>query len=484
LEREVVVEWKDANSALRDIEKAAKAAKPGEVVVIPTRVNSLSINLCDALRLEEIDAVTGNTPVFFVELVNIAGYGANSKAAALLDLPPGTPRFRSDGSACLGPRNPLGFVDATAATKAIDDYLFWRVPLEEQMPAYRLGSQRASAHGITLVKEHSSLQLLTGIRELWARGELTVRMRMPFPLYPDSGTFEVTVPKDKAEALFKRMGNVSGIGDDMWRFEGVRPGAIGGPVMQGTMWTIDAKVRNLPGKPNLPYGMKQPTSDETFPGREAVVQAVRYGWDVSGDHTVGDRSVLEYLKAIEEGLKTQVVKRPNQRFTIAHTPMARPEEIQKMKELGIMPSIGLWHLFFPPMADSAVYQYGEGVQKIAPVKSYIKMGIKPALEGDSFDYTPFWRMGVAITRKDYKGRIFNASEKITRQEALWMSTNWPAYHIGEENKLGTIEPGKLADLVVVDGDYMNVPEDEISKIDALMTVVGGKVVFEAPGALK
>jgi len=327
--------------------------------------------------------------------------------------------------------------------------------------------------------------LLSGIRELWARGELTVRMRMPYPMYPEGGEFSVDVPKEKAEGLFRRMGNVSGIGDDMWRFVGIRPAAVGGNMMQGNTWTVDAKIRSLPGKSSEPHGEKEPTGDEeAFTGREAVVQAVRYGWDVSADHTVGDRAVSEVLKAFEEGLNTQVVKRPNQRLTTNHTPMARPEDIQKMKKLGVMSSIGLWHLFFPHMADAAVFQYGEGVQKMAPVKSYIKMGLKPALEGDSFDYAPFWRMAEAITRKDYKGRIFNEAEKINRQEALWMSTNWPAYHIGEEKKLGTIEPGKLADLVVVDGDYMNAPEDEISKIDALMTIVGGKVVYEAAGVLK
>jgi predicted amidohydrolase YtcJ len=192
---------------------------------------------------------------------------------------------------------------------------------------------------------------------------------------------------------------------------------------------------------------------------------------------------MEVLKAFDQGLKTQVVKRPNQRLTINHTPMARHEDILKMKELGVQTSIGPWHLFFPPQADTAVYQYGEAVQEMVPVKSYIQAGLKPALEGDSFDYPPFHWMGKAITREDSKGRIFNLKEKISRQEALWMSTNWPAYHIGEEKKIGTIEPGKLADMVVVDAEYMTIPEDEIENMDAVMTILGGKVVYEAEGEI-
>ena len=64
---------------------------------------------------------------------------------------------------------------------------------------------------------------------------------------------------------------------------------------------------------------------------------------------------------------------------------------------------------------------------MVPIKSYIKLGIKPALEGDTFYNPPFWRMEKAITRKDDKGRVVNAPEAVSRQEALWMSTNWPAY---------------------------------------------------------
>ncbi len=60
-----------------------------------------------------------------------------------------------------------------------------------------------------------------------------------------------------------------------------------------------------------------------------------------------------------------------------------------------------------------------------------------------------------------------------------MKTNWAARYSGDENDLGTIEPGKLADLVVLDKDYMTVPEDDISNLQILTTVIGGKVVYDA-----
>ena len=69
-------------------------------------------------------------------------------------------------------------------------------------------------------------------------------------------------------------------------------------------------------------------------------------------------------------------------------------------------------------------------------------------------------------------------EKVTRKEALWMKTRWVAYISGDEDKLGSIEEGKLADFVVLGGDYLNVTEEEISNIPVLMTVVGGKVTYQ------
>ena len=99
--------------------------------------------------------------------------------------------------------------------------------------------------------------------------------------------------------------------------------------------------------------------------------------------------------------------------------------------------------------------------------------------------TAFYWVGKAVTRKDEQyGRVWNPSEALTRQEALWASTLWSAQQLAEGDKLGSIEPGKLADLVIIDRDYMTVmPEDEIEKIQVLLTMVDGRVVYEVSGGL-
>jgi hypothetical protein len=92
-------------------------------------------------------------------------------------------------------------------------------------------------------------------------------------------------------------------------------------------------------------------------------------------------------------------------------------------------------------------------------------------------YHPFFGMWMAVTRRTVDGRVLNPEQRVTREEALRMWTINGAYGTFEESLKGSIEPGKLADMVVISKDYLTCPEEEIRQIEALMTVVGGKVVY-------
>ena len=481
LERDIGVAWMDVDSFLRDVGRAVAAAKPGEWIVIPNQFGRGlggapgSPMLCAEVPLQRLDAVSPNNPVVVIGPVNLRPHTVNSQAVEALKLPQGTTAFQRSGLSC--PTRETG--------AAVSSRLHWAYPLEEKLPAFRYAQQRANRYGVTMVKEHQAQPMLAPIRELWARGELTIRERMPIPLDPSGADMSVYVAPEEAEKFFQRIGNYSGIGDDMWRFVNVRPQGVGGNML-GTPWTFEPKQRALPGSSMGGEDAEEGAlGGEIFTGRAAIIQAIRYGWDVSFDHTVGDRAVAEALKAIEEALKTQVVKRPNQIITINHTPMARAEEIKKMKELGVRPSVGPWHVYMDYMMDGALHQYGvERVGQMIPMGTMVRAGVKPALEGDTFYTPPFWRMEKIITRKDDKyQKVYGPTEKVTRQQALWMSTLWGAYNLGEDKKLGSIETGKLADLIVIDKDYLTIPEDDISEIKVLLTIVDGKVVHEMQGAL-
>ncbi len=83
-----------------------------------------------------------------------------------------------------------------------------------------------------------------------------------------------------------------------------------------------------------------------------------------------------------------------------------------------------------------------------------------------------------ITGRTISGALVNDGQQITRLEALRMYTMGSAWTALEEDQLGSIEVGKLADLVVLDADFLNVPDDEIDDIAAALTLVGGAVVYD------
>ena len=91
---------------------------------------------------------------------------------------------------------------------------------------------------------------------------------------------------------------------------------------------------------------------------------------------------------------------------------------------------------------------------------------------------PFEVLSFLVTRKNRFGELVGPDQRITRREALRLGTMDNAYITFEEKVKGSIEPGKLADFIELDRDYLTVPDDDIKKIGVLRTVVGGKVVFE------
>jgi len=94
-------------------------------------------------------------------------------------------------------------------------------------------------------------------------------------------------------------------------------------------------------------------------------------------------------------------------------------------------------------------------------------------------YNPFKAMWSIITRKTQWGTVIVPEEAISREQALRLFTINNAYGSFEENIKGSIEPGKLADLVVISDDILNCPVDRIKDIKAEMTMVGGKIVYRS-----
>jgi predicted amidohydrolase YtcJ len=103
-------------------------------------------------------------------------------------------------------------------------------------------------------------------------------------------------------------------------------------------------------------------------------------------------------------------------------------------------------------------------------------GGKVVLESDSNTY--IWEdIETAITRRDRKGKVWAPQERIDRPTALKMLTNWAAIYVLKGDELGTIEPGKIADILVLDKDYLTIPAESIHTIQPELTMFDGKIRY-------
>src|SRR5262249_41521439 len=118
----------------------------------------------------------------------------------------------------------------------------------------------------------------------------------------------------------------------------------------------------------------------------------------------------------------------------------------------------------------------------APFRTIVDHGIQAGIHGDGVHIAPLnpWlQMYFATTGVNSFGARVNGDQQITREEALRLFTRGNSWFLRMENKIGSIEAGKLADLAVLNKDYFAVPDAEIKQIRSVLTIVDGKVVFEA-----
>jgi len=175
------------------------------------------------------------------------------------------------------------------------------------------------------------------------------------------------------------------------------------------------------------------------------------------------------------------------RFTVTHGNFPDPQAIERAQRLGVVFDIQPFWLYLDGPAIKDVFG-PERMRYFQPLRALFDAGVVVGGGSDHmirFDpreatnpYHPFLGMWIAVTRKMVDGKVLNPEQRISRMEALKMWTWNGAYMMFAEKEKGSIEAGKLADLAVVSKNYATCPEDEIKDIEALRTVVGGKVVYD------
>jgi predicted amidohydrolase YtcJ len=193
-------------------------------------------------------------------------------------------------------------------------------------------------------------------------------------------------------------------------------------------------------------------------------------------HTVTVEGVEGQLQQVEKIDKEFSVRRL--RWGFMHLEAITPGQVERMKKLNMFVAINPREVVSGGLLHRV---WGDKAFAMPPLKEVQDSGVMWGLGTDAFEvnqYRPFQTLYWAVTGKMVGGTVVN-THTVSREAALIAHTRSNAYLFFRENDLGSIQTGRLADMVVSDKDYLTVPADQIKDIKPVMTILGGKVVFDA-----
>ncbi|MBI5683513.1 MAG: amidohydrolase family protein [Verrucomicrobia bacterium] len=211
----------------------------------------------------------------------------------------------------------------------------------------------------------------------------------------------------------------------------------------------------------------------------------RLGWPMS-IHVTGDAGTEAVLDAIA-AVAASDPSIKQRRFNLLHTYFPTPTIARRAKELGV--GVDTQGYLYYRDAEAMADIYGKPwAERFIGLGEWARAGVPVAVNSDhmiGFDpdhamnsFNPALMLWIAVARQTDRGNVYGAHQRLSRLDALRAVTLWAAWLSFDEDKLGSLEPGKLADLVVIDRDYLTCAEDDIRKIKVLRTIVGGKTVFQ------
>ena len=336
--------------------------------------------------------------------------------------------------------------------------------------------------GLTTICDRDSkpadLELFTKLRQ---SGKLTVRVTA-------SQHIDTLGPMDAIQERIRRVAEDPRFKerDDWFRLLGIKV------YLDGGMLTGSAYLRQPWGVSDI-YAITDPAYRGTlFIPKERLLPIVRTAVECGLQftaHSVGDGAVHTLLEVYEELSRDLPVRQT--RPCISHSNFMSRESVEMAARLGVMPDIQPAWLYLD--TRTLVKQFGqERLRYFQPLRSLFEAG---AIAGGGSDhmqkigslrainpYNPFLGMATAMTRR---AKLFDGAlhpeEALTREQAIRFYTINNAYLLTLDDRLGSIEPGKLADLVILDTDLLTCPDEAIKRTKVLRTYVGGKLVWRAEG---
>ncbi|WP_445683083.1 amidohydrolase [Solibacillus sp. FSL H8-0538] len=260
-------------------------------------------------------------------------------------------------------------------------------------------------------------------------------------------------------------GVVTGTGDERFKVGPAKmftDGSSTGPTI-ATREPYDSDPNN--------YGILYKSEEEIY---RVLGEAHKKGYQLTV-HAQGDKAIEMYLNCVEKAMEES--PRKNHRHRIEHAGISSPDLQERMKKLNIIP---IPNPPFPyEFGEIYVRHYGDRVQHMYAVRDFIDQGIIAAGGSDApvTEINPLLGIHVAVNRKSQSGMDIGSSQSVSVMEAIKLYTWNGAYASFEEDIKGSIEVGKLADLVILNNSILNVSPNQIKDIKVETTMIDGEIIY-------
>lgn len=466
------VRWETKETALADFALVAKSLSPGEMIYTSSRSNPV---VREEMNRYNLDEVVPDNPVY-IRIGNAMWGVANSKMLEIIEETYGgtLPGISRDEQGI-----PTGQIFGAGGT-TIDQELIPQTPPEVLAPFFKKELEEWVAIGVTTLSTRLMGNEISAYAQLDGRNELPLRLAY---------SHEMGRNNPYLERLLKRFGNLQGHGTDrMWMIgisvgipDGNGPGygrdGLASPA-SGESSCVSVPKREILPNDYFPEGVCFWELPGT-PGADSVIVANRYGYRVTGVHTFGDKAFLMMLDAYDQAGQESSI----QGNALDHGIMVSPEVIKRSAEQGMIWSLQP-PLFYGSYTMGVSRMYGEEYAHkwVLPVKSLIDAGVKVTYGADTHtdpEREPMFNLETLVTRRTYDGRVFGPGEAIDRSNGLLMMTRWGAEYVIREKELGSLEPGMLADLVLLAQNPLdpNILDEDLSEIKVVATIIGGELAY-------
>jgi len=401
----------------------------------------------------DLDAAAPNHPVYIAHRGGHSGY-VNSLALTKAGITDATPdpeggRFYRDPST--GRMTGKLVENATDAFDRVIPNTFTRADYREGI---KLMSRMLAKSGVTSIHDaYNGPADLQAYQDARDAGELSTRV------YSLIGYYAI----DRMIAAGIR----TGFGDN-WVRVGAMKATCDGSISERTARLSQPYV----GRPQ-DFGVIVASEEVLYPIAKKAHEA---GWQI-GIHANGDVGIDTVLRIYERLQKES--PRQDPRFRIEHCTVINPDLVRRMRALNVIPTPFSTYVYFH---GEKMKEYGaERLNSMFAVRSFLDAGIRVTQASDypPGPFEPMMALQSSVTRTDIKGTVWGPRQRITVEEAIRVGTINGAYASFEEKTKGSLEPGKLADLVVLGRNPLREDPSSLITIPIERTMVGGKWVYES-----